>query len=65
MGGGPAGGGQREEEGRRHVSTSELRSLLNFPFLGVACLAEPGTRPNQADCPIESVLWLSQAGASS
>ena len=64
MGGGPAGGGQWEE-GRQHVSASELRSLLDFPFLGVARLAEPGTHPNQADCPIESVLWLSQAGASS
>ena len=52
---------QQEEEGRQHVSASELRSLLDFPFLGVAHLAEPGIRPNRADCPIKSVLWLSQA----
>ena len=66
MEGGPAGGGQQEEEVDRkmtcqHIRASAHSSLLDFPFSGVARLAEPGTCPNQADCPIKSVLWLSQA----
>ena len=65
------GGGQevedQREEDKRRRSTGTLKSArqLDFPFSGVARLAEPGTCPNRADCPIESVLWLSQAGASS
>ena len=62
MEGGPVGGGQQEEEEVdrkmtcQHIRASAHSSLLDFPFSGVAHLAEPGTCPNWADCPIKSVL---------
>ena len=49
-----------------HQSFSMLKSaqLLDFPFSGVACLAEPAREPSQAHFGHEPICWLSSAGSA-